>query len=463
MKAFDKDIVSGSILRSVWKLAWPLVLLNLVNGTHGFIDHILIGHFVVAGNNAANAAIGVAWQVFLVIVVFIASLFHGMNVLVARYAGREDRRTMSRVFHSTFLCSVYMLVFVIGPAGYLLAPRLLAFVNAEPEVQSHALPYLRILFTCGAPLFLMLLLTGAFQASGDPKTPLKLGILSTFLNVGISIVLITGIGPFPALGTAGAALGTVLAPLVSFSIGFHLLLSRKMILQPPARFTLVPDFQVLRLVARIGLPTGIQGVLLNVGGVFLLKFIGLLQFSSAAQAAYAIGYAQLFSLVTWPSFGLRAAAGTLMGQNIGAGNPRRGKTAVVVAAGLGGGWAIIIGLLFWLAPAGLLGLFNAVNEPVLGYGVSLLHYLSVSGVVLAVALALTGGLQGAGETRVPMVIAFVTQIVVLLGVCEILFLLNRLTAGGIWMAILVSHTARLALTLGVFRTERWVHIKLDLD
>lgn len=463
MKAFDKEIVSGSILRSVWKLAWPLVLLNLVNGTHGFVDHILIGHFVAAGNNAANAAIGVAWQVFLVIVVFIASLFHGMNVLIARYAGRQDRRSMSRVFYSTFLSSVYILLFIIGPTGYLLAPRLLAFVHVETEVQVHALPYLRILFTCGAPLFLMLLLTGAFQASGDPTTPLKLGVLTTLLNVGISTVLIAGIGPFPALGTTGAALGTVLAPLVSVSIGLYLLLSRKTILQPPARFTLVPDVQVLRLVSRIGLPTGIQGVLLNVGGVFLLKFIGLLQFSSAAQAAYAIGYAQLFSLVTWPSFGLRAAAGTLMGQNIGAGNPKRGKAAVMVAAGLGGGWAVAIGALFWLAPAGLLGLFNAVNEPVRGYGVSLLQYLSVSGVMLAVALALTGGLQGAGETRLPMVIAFVTQIVVLLGICEILFLLNRLTAGGIWMAILVCHGVRLALTLGVFRSEGWVHIRLELD
>lgn len=462
MKTFDRELVSGSIFRSVWKLAWPLVLLNLVNGAHALVDHILVGHFVASPDNAANAAIGVAWQVFLVVVVFIASLFHGMNVMIARYAGRQDRGTISRIFYQTLLCSVLILVGIVAPLGYFVAPHLLDFVQAAPSVQRHALPYLRILFSCGAPLFLMFMITGAFQASGDARTPLKLAVLCTILNMIISAVFIIGIGPFPAMGASGAALGTVIAPGAGVGIAVWLIISRRMLIQPPDRLTLLPDLAVLRMVARIGIPTGIQAVLLNVAGVFLLKFIGTLEHSAAAQAAYTICYAQLFSLVAWTAFGLRAAAGTVMGQNIGAGQPQRGKAAVAVAACMGAGWAACIGVMFWVFPGELLGLFNAVGEPLRTYGISLLRYLAVSGVMLAATLGLTGGIQGAGYTKIPMYIAFFTQIVILLGICACFLALGMLDTRKIWMAIFISHAARLALTFAVFRTEHWAHTKVEL-
>jgi len=465
MRKFDDELVSGNIVWSVWKLAWPVTLLNLVNGLHGMVDHILVGHYIASESNAANAAIGVAWQVFLVIVVFIASLFHGMNVLISRYAGRQDRENLSRVAYEAFLASVYILVFIVAPAGYFLAPHLLDLVEAPPEVQVHALPYLRVLFVCGAPLFLSFMFTGAFQATGDAKTPLVLGVLATFLNVGISAVLVTGAGPFPALGAVGAALGTVLAPLFTVSISIALVLRRKMLILPPDHYRLVPDFATMRVIARIGIPTGIQGVLLNIGGVAIMWVLGSMQkeIAAPALAAYTICYAQLFSLITWTSFGLRAAAGTLMGQNIGAGKHERGKSAVRVAATFGGAWAVLIGAIFWYFPAELLAIFGANEGPIVAIGISLLQYLTFSGVVIAVALALTGGLQGAGETKLPMYIAFLTQIVVLLGICWWYQWHQALTPERVWMAIFISHSSRLLLTWLVFRTEKWAHTVVELD
>jgi len=275
-------------------------------------------------------------------------------------------------------------------------------------------------------------------------------------------VLITGAGPFPALGTTGAALGTVLAPAVSMAIGFWLIHRRKMIIQPPRRWRLLPDPAIIVLVARIGLPTGVQGVLLNIGGVFLLRYIGMLENGPAAQAAYTICYAQLFSLVAWTAFGLRSASGTLMGQNIGAGDPGRGKAAVGVTAVVGSLWAVFVGVLFWIVPGPLLDLFNAADEPLRGYGVSLLHHLSFAGVALAATLALTGGLQGAGETKLPMFIAFMTQIVILVGVCQALAWAGMLTPRAVWMTLVVTQTARLLLTWAVFRTDRWTRLRIEL-
>ena len=461
MRDFDPDIVSGSILRSVWKLAWPVIALQLVSGLHGFVDHVLVGHYVQ--DVAANAAIGIAWQLFLVMVVFIASLFHGMGVLIARYSGRRDRSAVNRIAYETFLASFYILLFVAAPIGYFITPQLLDLTNATPEVREYARPYLRILFTASVPLFMMFMLNGAFQATGDPKTPLKLGILTTANNIILSILLITGVGPFPGLGVIGAAVGTVLAPIPSVVLSIWFVLRHKMILGPPEKFTLIPNFSVIRAVARLGIPTGIQAVLLNVAGAVLLGFIGLLESSEAAQAAYTICYTQLFSFVTWASFGLRASSATIMGQNLGAGKPERARQGVYVTMAMALTWATAWAILYWSVPDLLLSLFNYNDGKVFELGRDLLQYLAASAFFVAAALTITGGLQGAGDTKTPMYIAFVSQILVLLGVCFVLQQTGRLTANAIWITLLASHFTRFVFTMAAFQRGAWANIRVELE
>lgn len=211
MKPFDDELVSGSIVRSVWKLAWPIVLMNLINGVRGLVDQILIGHFVE--HHEANTAVGLAWSFFLVVVVSLASLFQGMGVLIAQSAGKQDRTGINRILFHTGLMTVYVVLLVVIPIGYALSPWLLERMQTTDEVRAYALPYLRILFLFGLPLGINFLIGTAMQSSGDPKTPLLLIVLTTVLHLLLSSALITGIGPLPKLGVMGAALGAGLAPI----------------------------------------------------------------------------------------------------------------------------------------------------------------------------------------------------------------------------------------------------------
>ena len=458
-RRYDRSIVEGPLRAAVWKLAWPTMLTNAVGGLQGIVDHALVGHLV---GFTANAAIGVSWQILLVVIVFISSLFTGMSVLVARYAGAGDEDKVDRVVYQAFLTAIGLSI-GMAPLGYFVAPWLLDFVNAAPAVKAEALPFMRIMFLFSSGMMIFFMLGGALRSAGDARTPMALGIALTVLNFALNVILIRGLGPIPAFGTRGSAIGTVLASWIVASYALYKLWSGGWVVSFPRRHGFAPDWTIIRALFRFGLPTGIQGIAMNVGGVLLLSFIGSLAASAAAQAAYAVAYTELFSLVTWTSVGLMGAAAAVAGQNLGARNPDRAAEAVHVAARFGLTGAAALGVLYFAFPRPLLAIFGMDDPAVVDIGVQLLRVLSVSGLFIAVALTYTGGLQGTGDTRSPLYISVISQIAVPLGLCAIIRAAGTLDAIDIWLAILAGHATRCVLSIARFNQGRWRSIAVDID
>src|SRR4029077_6924734 len=187
---YDRSIIEGPIGRAVWRLAWPTMLQNVIAGLQGIIDHAMVGHYV---GYTANAAIGVSWQIMLVVIVFISSLFSGMGVLVARFAGANQPDKVNRVVYQAFLTAVFMGA-SLAAVGYAAAPSLLALVNASPEVAAEALPFLRAMLVGITGMMMFFMLSGAFRAAGDSRTPLHLGLGMTLLTVLFNVILIPRYG-----------------------------------------------------------------------------------------------------------------------------------------------------------------------------------------------------------------------------------------------------------------------------
>ena len=331
----------------------------------------MVGHFV---GYTANAAIGVSWQIILVVIVFISSTFTGMAVLVARFAGANQPDKVNRVVYQAFL-TAFGLSVVLAAIGYAAAPALLRLVNAAPDVQAEALPFLRAMFMGIFGMLMFFMLSGAFRAAGDPQTPLRLGVIMTVLTIVFNVILI------PMFGTLGAAFGTILSSTTVTVYGIWRITRPDSVIHFEKGMSHAPDFTIIRSLFRFGLPTGVQGIAMNIGGVLMLRFIGSLEQSAAAQAAYAVGYTELFSLITWTSVGLMGASATIAGQNLGANNPQRAIEGVKVAAQIGLGVAVVIGAMFVLIPGPLLAIFGMTDPMVLSIGRLLLLYLSVSGSV----------------------------------------------------------------------------------
>ena len=340
-----------------------------------------------------------------------------MGIFVARFTGAEEPDKVNRIVYQAFLAAVFVAVGILAPLGYFLAPILLGAINAAPEVQMEALPYIRIVFVFSIGMLIFFMMSGALRSAGDVKTPLRLGLVMTALNIVLNIILIRGLGPIPAFGTVGAAMGTAIASGIVGIIFISLLFSGRLVIRFSRTMSFKPDWQIIRELFRFGLPTGFQGIVMNLGGVLLLRFIGSLPHSAEAQAAYAVGYIELFSIITWTSVGLMGATAAVAGQNLGAGYPERSARTAVVASVIGLSVASIVGLLFIIMPRFLLGLFALDQGVSFELGRQLLSYLAVSGFFVTVALTYTGGLQGTGDTRSPLYISIVSQIIVPIGLC----------------------------------------------
>jgi len=457
-RKYDRSIIEGPLLPAVWKLAWPTMLTNVVGGLQGMVDQALVGNLI---GYQANAAIGVSSQIFLIVVIFIASLFSGMSVLVARFAGQGDHDKVDRTVYQAFITAIGISVFIMAPIGYFASPALLDFVNAAPAVKAEALPFIRIMFLFSSGMLVFFMLGGALRSAGDARTPMILGITLTVLNVVFNVILIRGLGPIPAFGTKGAAMGTSLASGLLAIYSLYKLLNGGWVVSFP-RGKWRPDWEIIRALFRFGLPTGFQGIAMNIGGVFMLSFIGSVAQGAAAQAAFSVCYSQLFSLVTWTSVGLMGAAAAIAGQNLGAGKADRAADAVHVAAGIGVSSAAFVGILFMFLPHQLLAIFGMRDPAVVAIGVQLLRVLSVSGLLIAVALTYTGGLQGTGDTKSPLYISIISQIIVPLGICFVIQRTSTLDPIDIWIAIFVGHATRCLLSLVRFNQGRWKAIAVDI-
>ena len=236
-KNFDRRIVEGPLSRAVWRLAWPSMVQNAIGGLQGIVDQAMVGHYI---GYIGNAAVGASLQIFILVIVFVSSVFTGMSVLVARFAGGGDSDSVNRSVYQALLVTLLLAFGVLTPFGYVAAPTLLAMINAAPEVQAEAVPFIRIMFVSSIGMLLFFMFSSALRAAGDARTPLRLGILMTVLNVLLNVLLI------PIYGTKGAAIGTAIATLSVAAIFIWLLFSHRLVIQFSRSMSFRPDWDIIR-------------------------------------------------------------------------------------------------------------------------------------------------------------------------------------------------------------------------
>ncbi len=436
--------------RVVWNLAWPVILALMSESLVGLVDMFMVARL----GASAVAAVGVGGQIMGAVTVTMMAVGTGTVALVARSVGAGVFKEAHQALGQSILAASALGVVVVIPVIMWAEPFVAAF-GVAPEVTADATVYVRAVMLAIAPSSVMFVIGSALRGAGDTRTPLVIGLIVNAVNVFANWVLIFGKLGFPALGVLGSALATAL----SFTIGAVLLsalLARGQLRLRVEQENLVPDFTMIRRIFKIGYPSAIEQALMQVG--FLVYLVFAARYGTDAVAAYFLGV-RILALSFLPGFGFAAAASTLVGQHLGAGNPDRAASA---------GW-LSTWMSVWLMSAGGIVVF-LLAEPiarlfvdevgVVTGTVSFIYMLGISQPFMAMDFTLGGALRGAGDTRFPLWTMMVAFYAVRLGLSALAVFVFELSLPWLWAALIADYFVRAVLKSWRFRGGFWRSIEV---
>nr|WP_200934354.1 MATE family efflux transporter [Variovorax sp. Root318D1] len=420
-----------------------MLLSNILQSLSGTINNIYIGQMIGV---SALAAVSSFFPVMFFFIAFVIGLGAGASVLIGQAWGARDIAKVKAIAGTTL--SVGMLLgLAVAVFGGAFTTPLLAFLGTPPDVLADSTRYARIMLIAMPGLFVFLLSTAMLRGVGDTVTPLLTLIFSTAAGLIVTPALIRGWGGLPQLGVASAAWATVVGFVAStLWLGWRLR-RRGSPLAPDAEFIrhLRIDPKLLKAVLKVGVPTGLQMIVVALAEVVLLSLVN--SYGSSATAAYG-AVNQVVAYVQFPAISIAITASILGAQAIGAGRADRlgaiAKTALLMNLVLTGG-LVLLGYLF---SRHLMGFF-ITSAPVIEIAQTLLHIMLWSLVIFGMASAISGIMRASGSVLVPTAISILCLIGIEVPVAW--FMSHRIGLNGIWYAYPVTFGAMLLLQTAYYR------------
>ena len=306
----------ADLMRIIWALSWPAIMTFGLESLVGLIDALMVGRL---GAHAV-AGVGVGTQILNAVSVLNMALATGTVALVARHVGaREHAAAESALVQSLYLALVMGLAIAVPVIAW--APDMVAVFADDPEVLAAGTGFVRTIMLGVPGMAIFAVIAAGLRGAGDMRTPLIIGAFLNLLNVSIAYVLIFGHLGLPAIGVRGAAAASAIAFWVGALLGLAALLRRDGVLKLRRR-DLAPHPHMARRVLGVGSPTAIEQLLMQVGFLFYLGIAA--RYGTEAVAAYFIGV-RILALSFLPGFGFSAAASTIVGQQLGAGQPENAE------------------------------------------------------------------------------------------------------------------------------------------
>lgn len=445
MNQANEQVTSGPILKTVVSLAVPVVLGMFMEIALSVINFFWVGKLGPAAQDAVTSSMVITWTVFS----GFTMINIGLTALVARHVGaKEPERAAYYVRQGLVMALLQGTLFMV--LGFALAPAILKFMKTSDETMVHALPYLRIFFLT-APLFALWdMMSAAFRASGNTRTPTIVGAGLMAFEIGLAPMLIFGVGPFPKLGVAGAAWGTLIAISIAVIVLFWLLKRGRIGYDVGELRRTRPEWNAMRKIGTIGLPITIQQLTFTAVYWFLINIVH--HYGEAAGAAMGIGN-RMESISYLTCFGFSVAASTMVGQNLGAKQPERAAKCAWGAVGMAVAFTFVISTALLTIPELIVRIFTD-DAAVANMAADYLRILGLSQFTMAMEIVLEGSFSGAGDTLPPMLVMIPGAVA---RVPLAYFLCFGLDWGvnGVWWTLTITTTLKAGMLALWFYRGRW--------
>ncbi|MDD6467569.1 MAG: MATE family efflux transporter [Erysipelotrichaceae bacterium] len=390
----SSTLTTGVIWKQLLLFAIPILISNLFQQIYSMTDTLIVGNFV---SSQALAAVGSTGSLINMIVGFFLGLSAGAGVLVAQAYGAKDDQRVHRIVHTAIALSIASGVFLMV-VGVICSRQLLLWMHTPDDVLPLAIEYLEIYFMGIIGVIVYNLGSGILRAIGDSIRPLCFLIFTVVLNIILDFVFVACL----QWGVAGAGWATAISQVISAILVCIVLMRTKeayRIQWKQIRF----HFDELWRIIKIGLPTGMQSVIVSFSNVLIQSSVNT--FGSQAMAGVAAaGRIDGFIYMPMASFGI--AITTFVGQNIGARKWDRVRKSVTVCLAMTIGISIVMGSLVFVFTQPILCLFDKDPE-VIRYGSYIIHIIAPTYFIFAITDALSGAIRGAGKSHIPMLVTLI--------------------------------------------------------
>ena len=385
------DLTQGSIFRSLWVMAVPLISASFIQMAYSMTDMLWLGHL---GSDAVAAA-GAAGFFTWLCNAFSFMTKTGAEITVSQSIGAKDyKRASSYASHAITLSSIFGLAYVCFIV--IAAPALIGLFHFEANIADQAVNYMRII----APgLFFQFnnnTFSGLYNGQGNSRTPFRTSAVGLIVNIILDPLLIYGVGPFPHLGTAGAAIATALAQLVVFCIFYRHIFSEQFPLGRMRLFSPIKKECAQRIIL-LGLPVSMQNALFSMFSLVLATLAA--RWGAVGVAAQSIG-AQIEAISWMTAAGFSTALAAFTGQNYGAGNYERIRKGYRLTLCIAGSIGLFAGILFYVFNKEIFSLFVEEPEAIIAGG-NYLKILALSQLFMVTESVTAGAFNGTGHTTPP--------------------------------------------------------------
>ena len=384
-------MTEGSIWKKLLMYSIPLILGNLFQQLYNTVDSIIVGNYI---GSEALAAVGSSGSIINLLIGFCVGASAGAGVVIAQFFGAQDKEGVRKAVHTTLAIAIAAGV-VMTVVGILLVPFLLRAMGTPEEVFGQAVTYLQVYF--GGIFFSVIynMSAGILNAVGNSRRSLIYLMIAAVSNIFLDLLLVVVL----KMGIVGAALAIDISQLLSCIFILLFLTRSQEIYRVRLREIRFYERMPSKII-KIGLPTGIQHVVISFSNVLVQSSVN--SFGAAAMAGFA-AYIKIDGFNILPVMSFSTAATTFTGQNIGAGKYDRVKRGMYVSLAMGIIYTIATGILLLIFAPQVIGVFTD-NQEVVTYGVYIMKFFCPFYWSLAILHVLSGTIRGTGHTLEPMLV-----------------------------------------------------------
>jgi len=441
----ELDFTTGPVGRAIVLLAIPMVLEMVMESVFALTD----AFFVSRLGTDAVATVGLTEAMITILFAVAAGTGIATTAMVARRVGERDV-SGARVAAAQSILLGLALTAVVALPGVLFAEDLLRLMGGTPELIASGHGYTRVLFGGSATIMLIFLLNAVFRGAGDAAIAMRVLWIANACNIALDPCLIFGLGPFPELGVTGAAVATTIGRGTGVAIQLWVLFRGGSRIRVKLE-DLLPRARIILRLFRLSVGGILQFLIGTSSWVALVWIIG--GFGASAVAGYTLAI-RLVVFAILPSWGLANAAATMVGQNLGSGQPERAETSVWRAGLYNMIFLLAVAVVFIAAARPLIGIFSTESD-VLKYGISCLVWVSVGYPFYGWGMVMVQAFNGAGDTYTPTVINLFCYWLFQLPLAYLLAHGTRLGATGVFIAITIAESLIAVVGILIFRWGRW--------